>query len=404
MVESFLSSDDKPPRFDKSYRWVGKCRKNGLKKGGVGLCLKSDIMILDDNLNNSQHDEYERLWVLVRLNNIKVALGVAYFPNDGTSKPKTDELFFELLENTSSFASSGYEVILMGDFNGRCVTKCPFSDKNIPHVFQSYNGNRLRQFIDASELCLVNTMPCCKGIYTRILNNQRSTIDYILLSDNLSRQVKSAAIDDDGSLDLNSDHVVFTISLLKTHLKRNKVKDKVKWKLSHNTDWDSFQEFLCDQFKSWNTQNFNRNIEAIWNDWLTEVTMAAESTIGKSKRPTNFRSFWDKELDALIKSRRIANQLKRIHDKSRPHDSETGLYLTETYKKRKLLVQNAIKMKEQNSKMKLFKDSCASSKAKSKGFWSFLKGKKCHDYPAHIVDPDNKNNILTEEIDIKISL
>jgi hypothetical protein len=65
----------------------------------------------------------------------------------------------------------------MGDFNGRCVTKCPFSDKNIPHVFQSYNGNRLRQFIDANELCVVNTMPCCKDIYTRILNNQRSTID-----------------------------------------------------------------------------------------------------------------------------------------------------------------------------------------------------------------------------------
>jgi exonuclease III len=129
VVESFLSSDDKPPRLDKSYRWVGKCRKNGLKKGGVGFFLKSDIMILDDNLNNSQNNEYERLWVLVRLNNIKVALGVAYFPNDGTNKPKTDELFFELLENTSSFASSGYEMILMGDFNGRCVTKCPFSDK-----------------------------------------------------------------------------------------------------------------------------------------------------------------------------------------------------------------------------------------------------------------------------------
>jgi hypothetical protein len=63
-----------------------------------------------------------------------------------------------------------------------------------------------------------------------------------------------------------------------------------------------------------------------------------------------------------------------------------------------------MKMKEQNSKMKLFKDSWASSKAKSKGFWSFLKGKKWHDYPAHIVDPDNKNNILTEEIDIKTSL
>ena len=95
----------------------------------------------------------------------------------------------------------------MGYFNGRCVAKWPFSDKNIPHIFQSYNGNRLRQCIDASELCLVNPMPCCKGLYTRILNNQRSTIDYILLSCNLSPHVKSAAIDDDGSLDLNSDHV-----------------------------------------------------------------------------------------------------------------------------------------------------------------------------------------------------
>jgi hypothetical protein len=153
------------------------------------------------------------------------------------------------------------------------------------------------------------------------MNNQRSTIDYILLSDNLTRQVKSATIDDDGSLDLNSDHVVFTISLLKTHLKRNKVKDKIKLKLSHNTDWDSFQEFICDQFNSWNAQNVNRNIEAIWNDWLNKVIMAAESTIGKSKRPKFFRSFWDKELDALIKSRCLANQLKRIHDKSRPRDS-----------------------------------------------------------------------------------
>jgi hypothetical protein len=72
----------------------------------------------------------KRLWVLVRLNNIKVALGVAYFPNDGTNKPKTDELFFELLENTSSFASSGYEMILMGDLNGRSLGGLSSDDKN----------------------------------------------------------------------------------------------------------------------------------------------------------------------------------------------------------------------------------------------------------------------------------
>ena len=46
----------------------------------------------------------------------------------------------------------------MGDLNYG-VTKCPFSDKKyVPGVCKRYNGNRLRRFIDASELCLVNTM------------------------------------------------------------------------------------------------------------------------------------------------------------------------------------------------------------------------------------------------------
>jgi hypothetical protein len=49
-----------------------------MKKGSLcTICLKSDIMVLDDIINNSQNDEYERLWVLVRLN-----------------KHKTKELFF----------------------------------------------------------------------------------------------------------------------------------------------------------------------------------------------------------------------------------------------------------------------------------------------------------------------
>jgi hypothetical protein len=42
---------------------------------------------------------------------------VTSFPNDGTDKLKTDELFHELLGNASQFSSLGYEVICMGDFN-----------------------------------------------------------------------------------------------------------------------------------------------------------------------------------------------------------------------------------------------------------------------------------------------
>jgi hypothetical protein len=40
-----------------------------------------------------------------------MAIGVAYFPNDGIQKEKTDALYYELLENVSYFNSLG--------FNGR---------------------------------------------------------------------------------------------------------------------------------------------------------------------------------------------------------------------------------------------------------------------------------------------
>lgn len=94
--------------------------------------------------------------------------------------------------------------------------------KNVPRVFQSYNGNRLKQFIDTSELCLVNKL--YHDVKSSTLEFWR--IYYILLSENFSRQIKSAAIDDDGSLDLNSDHVVFTISLLKIIWNEIKLKKK----------------------------------------------------------------------------------------------------------------------------------------------------------------------------------
>jgi hypothetical protein len=96
-------------------------------------------------------------------------------------------------------ASLGYEICLSGDFNGRCVRKCDFTGNTILSVGkQSYNGGRLRQFIEATELTVVNSLVCCEGLFTRILNDQRSTIDYVLLSKQLANNVRSVCIDEDG--------------------------------------------------------------------------------------------------------------------------------------------------------------------------------------------------------------
>ena len=110
LAEAFLRSDDKPKLLHTGYNWFGKCRKSVKDKGGIGICVKTDFPILDENLNSS--DDFERCWILGRLNGVKTAIGTVYFPNDGVNKDLTDSLFYELLENCSLFASLGCEIYL----------------------------------------------------------------------------------------------------------------------------------------------------------------------------------------------------------------------------------------------------------------------------------------------------
>jgi hypothetical protein len=53
----------------------------------------------------------------------------------------------------------------------------------------------------------IETFNCCDGFYARIINDQRSAIDYVLMSKGLSTNVSSVLIDEKGVFDLNSDHV-----------------------------------------------------------------------------------------------------------------------------------------------------------------------------------------------------
>ena len=74
----------------------------------------------------------------------------------------------------------------------------------------------------------------------------------------------------------------------------------------------------------------------------------------------------------MLKSRREAIQIQRLHNKHRPHDCE----LSDLHRKRKKLLHDAIKRKESHNKMKSFTDNCVSSKNKSKNFWNYLKGSR----------------------------
>ena len=66
------------------------------------------------------------------------------------------------------------------------------------------------------------------------------------------------------------------------------------------------------------------DVNLAWSIWKNTINEAALEVIGKSRKVKNYRSFCDKEIDKLVKERREVNRLKRIHDKIRNYDSESG--------------------------------------------------------------------------------
>jgi hypothetical protein len=96
----------------------------------------------------------------------------------------------------------------------------------------------------------------------------------------------------------------------------------------------------------------SNDINIMWETWKTNINKAATNTIGMKKKVRNYKHFWNKELDGLIKSRKAANRLKRTHDKTRQHHSELDKLLSESYKKRKQAVQHAIQNKISADRLK----------------------------------------------------
>ena len=57
-------------------------------------------------------------------------------------------------------------------------------------------------------ISVMNTLECCNGFYFRILNNQSSSIDYILMSNELIHKVEQVFIDEEGK------HVIISIKII----------------------------------------------------------------------------------------------------------------------------------------------------------------------------------------------
>lgn len=289
------------------FIWSGHKKK---RAAGVGILISNTVKLIDVNYINERI-----LQILVKLNNINIAITNCYAPtNDAKGSQK--DTFYRILKKCFDDTPAKYKQIITGDFNAtigeesyglwRCLgpanNKQPTND----------NGQRLLQFTETHKLRLENSVrPSTKGdskINTWISPKRfEKRLDYVLTNKFTHRYATKCMVRRGSSRGFETDHLLLETSfqfpsvkyLKATTKKRGNQKPKIN--IQQLTNPKKQNEYInCLESKLSDTPKDDLENE---NTVIIEAIKNASSTVcdthnvkGKRKQP------WENdELQELIK-------------------------------------------------------------------------------------------------------
>ena len=178
------------------YSWYNKPRKEG--GGGVAIAVRDDIHPHTNRVQNLEDQSQEIIWVELSGSNKRVYVGCYYGKQESHNVEEVKREFSQIQTQFIKLSKKG-SVILTGDFNAKLRIEL----ENVGIIQQqSRNGEFFQETLDNSDAYPVS-IHADKGLYTWVNRPnpvQRSVIDYIVISDNLTNKVNSVVVDEEGIL------------------------------------------------------------------------------------------------------------------------------------------------------------------------------------------------------------
>jgi hypothetical protein len=235
-----------PPQLT-NYTWITRNRPHK-EGGGVAILIRNDITQKTSTITNLEDQDQEILWIQIKLNKKPINIGVFYGPQENTLSDETERQYSQLASQIHKLKKKG-EVILTGDFNAKLQINTPPINQN-----ESRNGKLLKDLLKNTELNPVSI----ENIYInwtrehRKKHNEKSTIDYILMTKNIANQVENIQIDSNHIYTLKgkeeTDHNTI---IVKTNITTNTQNNKTTiWNLNNKTGWKNFNTVLTKRLKN----------------------------------------------------------------------------------------------------------------------------------------------------------
>ena len=299
------------------YVMIGKGRQKQETRGGVALLHRKSkgLRVEQINVGNSAASE-DILAARIEcesLNGKPVSMitVVVYMTVESERARRENRDKYEILRKIVR-EHNREKVIIMGDMNGHI---------GMLGERMNRNGEMLDEFVDEMNLENLN-MTIAEGRVTWSARNNESAIDYVLVNKNMRESVSRMWIDEDGMIDVVSDHNCLIVECKLNGKKvRNEKRSKKKWRM-RDANWEEFQVDLREM--DWMYENVH-NVDEVSKKFVGNVRKAAERKIGhvrnKGRKKTP-KPWWNGDIEEALKKRKRCNRRCRTLRKRRNENEE----------------------------------------------------------------------------------
>lgn len=353
LSETWLTSSDSTANFSIQNYSLVRCDRPS-RGGGVCWYVSKNIKYTVMDINYAAGDQLEQLWILVNINNIKVAFGVVYRP------PKLKISTLDMLEEALTHIIGECDnIVLAGDLN------VDFSKK------ESYNSTYLRNILDCFNLNQLIQEP------TRITDTSSTLID-IICTDQPEKVIECGTIDLLNITDHFLTYAIFEYTTVKPPLPKITYRDyrffdKNEFvKDATAVNWEFIQDL----------HGIDEKINFLNNAIITIFDIHAPyRTVVMHKPGKPYITETIREISKL--KHKALNEYKKTK-------SETKLQLFKD-------LRNYLSMAIRNEKVAYIKHQITSNKYNARKLWQNLEKFNIHSKPRNIISSDinNPNEINT---------
>ena len=354
-IIALTETKTKSPQPIEGYKWISAYKPN--RAGGTAIAARKDIANNIQEEDSENTDKAEIIWTKMTTGTQNTYIGVYYGKQENEKRETIHEEFSSITTEILRKRDKG-NIILIGDFNAKI-------EINQPNILQkeSPNGTALQTMINNTSLIPISIRPN-EGIWTRVNRKkpeERSIIDYILVSPEIANLKHKIHIDEEGQRrprgKNETDHNTI---VYKTEIPQRKQKtEKTIWNINEKTDWTRYNECLKEQGKPRTYRDLENNIH-----------MALETTIGTktiitNKKPTNSK--------AIREQKKITKTRKKEFNRECKENGPNKSYLYKELIKEKTKLRDLIEQEEKIRITEISEELIKEGGVKSKQFWRLRK-------------------------------